>query len=568
MKSALWLKREHDESVVQNLSSVLGLSKVAAAVLAARGIVTEAQARRYLDPSMSQLADPSLFAGMEAATTRLAEAILKHETIGICGDYDVDGVTSTTLLWEFLQQLGAQVVAHIPNRLRDGYGLSQKGVDELKKAGASLIITVDCGITAHDEIEYAVANALEVIVIDHHTVPVSLPQACAVVNPHRADCLRGGQHLCAVAVTFNVCIALRRYLREKDFFVTKAEPNLAHFLDLVALGTVADIMPLIEDNRIYVKYGLQVITKGLRPGMQALLNVSGKKPTQITAGTLGFQIGPRINAAGRLEDAMPAVNLLRSQNAAEAMNIARILDEQNQERQQLQLEVVNEAIAEIDESTAHQQAFVLVVHRDYWHPGVVGIAASKLVEKYGKPAIVIGTGGKGSGRSIPAFHLHDALCAIKETMQGFGGHAHAVGVHIDESQVELFRAALIAYAQTALSEKDLCQHLYYDEILTLADVDMKLVQELEKFAPYGRGNPECLFRLNGLLLGNVRELKGLHISGVLNFGAQKIRAIGFGLVEKNIDWTKPVDILAVPEINEFNGNQSLQLRIKDVRRGN
>jgi len=564
-KTALWVKRSTDAEIVNSLTQVLSLSRIAATVLAARGISNEKDARRFLDPTMSQLADPSLFAGIDKAVARLEIALKRGETIGIFGDYDVDGVTSTTLLWEFLEQLGAKVVAVIPNRLSDGYGLSQKGVNRLKEAGAALIVTVDCGITAHEEVNYAVDQAIEVIVIDHHTVPVLLPQAVAVVNPHRADCERKGHHLCAVAVTFNVCIALRRSLRDGNYFSDRVEPNLANMLDLVALGTVADIMPLIEDNRIYVKYGLDVIARGMRPGMQALLDVSGAKRSQISAGTLGFHVGPRVNAAGRLEDAMPAVHLLRSRTYEEALPIAQTLDDLNQERQQLQRDVVEEAVAEIDGSSEHQDAFVLVLYRPHWHPGVVGIAASKLVEKYGKPAIVIGSKGKGSGRSIPAFHLHDALCQVKSSLIGFGGHAHAVGVHVDESLVDAFRVRLCAHAREVLTEEQLCQHILYDEVLSPAEINKELIAELSSFAPFGRGNAECLFRMNNVKLSNIRELKSAHISGQLNVGAQKIRAIGFGLVERKIDWTQAVDILVVPEINEFNGNSSIQLRIKDVK---
>lgn len=564
-KPSSWIARQTNAEIVNCFMQALGLSQAAATVLANRGITNEVQARRFLDPNINQLADPSLFADIDKAVERIYQALLAKETIGIFGDYDVDGVTSTTLLWEFLEQIGAPVTAVIPNRLTDGYGLSKNGVDRLRKAGASLVITVDCGITAHEEVSYAVNQNIDIIVIDHHTVPVCLPVAVAVVNPHRPDCKRGGQHLCAVAVTFNVCIALRRFLREKGYFADKPEPNLINLMDLLALGTVADVMPLIEDNRVYVKYGLEVISRGTRPGMRALINLGRTNTSNISAGTLGFQIGPRINAAGRLEDAMPAVTLLRSTNYDEALAIAQTLDELNQERQQLQRDVVEEAIAEIDNSPEHQAAFVLVLHRDHWHPGVVGIAASKIVEKYGKPTVVIGTGGKGSGRSIAAFHLHDALCQVKSSLSGFGGHAHAVGVHIEESQIANFRAQLSAYAKTVLTEDQLRQQILYDDLIKVQDIDLELIEELEKFAPYGRGNPECLFRINHVVLINIRILKEAHISGQIVAGTRKIRVIGFGLVERNLDWNQPVDLLAVPEINEFNGQKTIQLRIKDAR---
>jgi len=559
MQQAKWVEREADQVIVSDLSEKLNISKNLSRVLVGRKIDSLESAQKFLSPSLKDMKDPSSLAGIDKAVERIIAAIKNQGIIGIFGDYDVDGITSTTLLWDFLESLGAEVVATIPNRLIEGYGLSRAGVDRLKDAGAKLIITVDCGITAHDEIKYAVEKDLEVIVVDHHTAGSVLPEAVSVINPHRLDCPSESTYLCAVGVVFNLCVALRRELRNQKYFENKKEPNIASWLDIVALGTVADVVPLVNDNRLFVKYGLREMQKSLRPGINALLEIAALK-SKLSASTLGFQLGPRLNAAGRLSDAMAGVNLLRSRSSLDSRSMAELLDKQNLDRRAIEKQILEEAIEQIETNSKLKNSKSLVVFNNSWHPGVVGIVASRIVDKYSKPAIVLGENGKGSGRSIPAFHLHEALTAVKDKLDGFGGHAHAVGVHLGDKNLDDFRDALAEYSDSILSEDDLRKTFYYDGELESKDLNLELIEELEKAKPFGRGNPEPVFRISNADFSDLKELNGGHMRGKV-FGKS---FIAFGLAEKFDSNKKNADILATPELNEWNGRVNLQLRIKDI----
>ncbi|MBL4819149.1 MAG: single-stranded-DNA-specific exonuclease RecJ [Deltaproteobacteria bacterium] len=561
MKKRRWVEREIDQNQVNKLIIDLDLPRILARILVARGIVDSKQAQRYLKPDFTHLPDPMALAGMKEACARIEKAVLEGEKIGIFGDYDVDGVTSSVILSEFLESLGAQVAVTLPNRLTEGYGLSKAGLERLEAKGCRLIITVDCGVTAHEEVEIARSKNMEVVVIDHHTVPVTLPEAVAVINPHRQDCTRQAHHLCAAGVVFNMCMALRKHLREQGYFDNRQEPNLTQWLDLVALATVADVVPLIDDNRVFVQKGLEIVKKALRPGIKALLEAAKIAPHKVSSGTLGFHLGPRINAAGRLENAMSAVELLRSADYTSALLMAEELDANNQARRALEKQIVEEALEEIMSSSEHESAFGIVVGRESWHPGVVGIVASRLVEKTGKPTIVVGENGKGSGRSIPGFNLHEALLSIEETMIGFGGHAHAVGVHVNLEDFDLFQDAFRDYAKSKLKPEDLVPVLYHDGEIALDELSEKLVSQLAQAAPYGRSNPEPVFCIKGAKVDEFRELKGGHLKGKLSQG---LDFIAFGMAEKQAILDKPVDMLVTPEMNEWLGRRILQLRVKDM----
>lgn len=550
---------------MQDLLAHLDISETLARILVARGIYGVERAHRFLEPRLADLPDPSRLAGMQEAVARVQHALRREETIGIFGDYDVDGVTSTTLLWEFLESIGGRVVATLPDRLKEGYGLSRAGVDRLRDAGATLVVTVDCGVTAHEEVAYCTAQGIDVIVIDHHTVPVTLPNAVAVINPHRPDCDSGAEHLCAVGVTYNLCLALRRELRLQGYFAAhRPEPDLRKNLDLVALGTVADVVPLVDDNRIFVHYGLQNIRAGLRLGMEALLEVAGVQTHRIGASTLGFQLGPRVNAAGRLGDAMKAVELLRSARPEHARDLATALDQENTSRRDLERRMTQEAFDEVDASRFHQEARVLVVGREDWHPGVVGIVASRVVERYGKPTVIVGEGGRGSGRSIPAYHLYDGLHAVSGTLEGFGGHAHAAGVRVRSGGLEAFREALAEHAGTHLEDKDLHRVWSHDGDLAIEQVDEGLCQELARAAPFGRKNPEPLFRIPRVRPRGVRALSGGHFKANVH-PEGVVEAIVFGAGERMGEFQGEISLLGTPEVNEWRGRKTLQLRLRDFR---
>jgi single-stranded-DNA-specific exonuclease len=558
-----WKLRAAEPAVIERLALALALPEPLARVMANRGVTDVDDAKRYLSPALKDLPDPARLAGIDEAVARLQFAIAHHEKIGIFGDYDVDGVTSSTLLWDFLEALGVDVVVTLPDRLQEGYGLSRAGVDRLADAGCRLVVTVDCGVTAHEEVEYACGRGIDVIVVDHHTVPVTLPRAVAVINPHRSDCASGAEHLCAVGVTFNLCLELRRRMRESGAF-TKArpEPDLRRALDLVALGTVADVVPLIRDNRVFVTAGLKALAHGSRVGMRALLDVAQVQNGALDASTLGFQLGPRVNAAGRLGDAMQAVRLLRATDPIVARDLAVRLDGENASRRDLEKRITEEAIRQVTDSRELSQARAIVVGDDAWHPGVVGIVASRLVDRFGRPAIVVGEGGRGSGRSIPVFHLHDALLRTSAHLDGFGGHQHAAGVRVKAGALEQFRTAFIADAEQSLSESDLGRVISYDGDLALDDVSEALIHELRRAAPFGRANPEPVFRMRGVEPKALRELSGGHFKATLR-ERPKVEAIRFGDGARMSLFTGRIDLVGTPEFNVWRGATTLQVRVRD-----
>jgi single-stranded-DNA-specific exonuclease len=409
---------------------------------------------------------------------------------------------------------------------------------------------------------------VDVVVIDHHTVPVELPAAVAVINPHRADCTRGSEMLCAVGVTFNLVAAVKRALVARAWFDAapgglRPAPDLKTALDLVALGTVADVVPLVGENRILVHNGLKLLRQGRRLGMRALLDIAQVELADVDAGTLGFQLGPRVNAAGRLGDAMKAVALLRTADDDEAHRQAIRLDRENAARKDLERRIVAEAIAQVEQSALLREAPVIVVHDEGWHPGVVGIVASRLVDRFGRPSIVIGEGGRGSGRSIERFHLHEGLTAVKHTLAGYGGHAHAAGVRVAAGGVERFREELVQHARSVLSADDLHRVIVHDGPLAVSDVSLALVRALERAAPFGRKNPEPTFLFQSAALKNVRELPGGHVKGVVD-PARGLEVIAFGAADRAGALARGVDFLATPELNTWRGASTLQLRVKDI----
>lgn len=562
--SKQWLERAVDAHMVSQIKSDLQIPDELARIIVGRGCQTTAEATSYLKPELAHLLDPFLLSDIEKACERLMFAIRNKEKIGIFGDYDVDGVCSTAVLWDFLESAGAEVTARIPNRLFDGYGLNVRLLEQLKSEGVKVVVTVDCGITDHEEIEKAYELGMEVIVVDHHTVPVQLPKAHAVINPHRPDCAMRATYLCAAGVVFYLCMALRKRLRDSNHFVAHPEPVLRELLDLVALATVADVMALKESNRVIVKHGLNVIAQQRRPGVAALLRVCGANAKKITSSTLGFQLGPRINAAGRLDDAAVALKLLRMKNREQADALAALLDQHNQDRRDEEKRIVEEACREVDTSSIHKDSSVIVVGHESWHPGVVGIVASRLVERFGKPAIVIGTDGKGSGRSIPAFHLHEGVTQVASLLKGFGGHAHAVGVHLDSGKLEEVRDQINSYAQTVLTPEDFIQKISYDGEVDLNRVDENFLRELECAEPFGRGNPEPVFLFRGVRFSDIKELRGGHLRGKIS-DKREISFVSFGRREHVLRDGSVGDVLGTLEVNEWNQTKTLQIRVKDYR---
>lgn len=563
-----WIERKKDQNQVNQLMIELGMPKLIAKILAAREIIETAQVKKFLNTSFQDLPDPEKLSGMEAGCERLVRAIFNKEKIGIFGDYDVDGIASTVILSEFLEKIGINVAITLPNRLTEGYGLSATGIERLLKHNVDLIITVDCGTSNFLEIESIIEKNIDVLIIDHHSISSKLPNATAIINPHKIDCKSCAQHLCAAAVTFNFCMALRRRLREMRFFENKIEPNLIDLLDLVAIGTVADVVPLIKDNRVFVKKGMQVIKQAKRIGLKFLADVSNVDLSKVTSEMLGFYICPRINAIGRLGDALKAVELLRSTTSKDAQLLAAELNNTNRERKKIETQIFQEALMEINDSKEHKEAFINILGKKSWHPGVIGIVASRLTEKTGKPTVLIGENGRGSGRSLPGFHLYEALVSIKNTMIQFGGHSYAVGIKISWDKFEIFKESLRKYAQEKIRKIDLIPSLYYDSEILMDELTFELVKQLQIIAPFGRSNPEPVFCLRNIIVENSKVLNGEHLKGQIRSqkkGCDLIKFIAFGMFNKKKLLSNPVDILFVPEINQWLGRDFLQLRIKDFK---
>jgi single-stranded-DNA-specific exonuclease len=557
------------EAQAAALVRALGLHPLAARVLAARGHGAPEAASRFLDASLSSLPDPFAMKDMDRAVERIRRALEAGERIACYGDYDVDGVTSTALLAGFLRAAGGDVVEYVPHRLVEGYGLNAGAVAKLAARGVRLLVTVDCGITSREEVRAASALGLDTVVVDHHTVPVELPAAAAILNPHQDGCGYPTKDLAAVGVTFALVMALRRQLREAGRFARGAEPNLKEALDLVALGTVADVVPLVGANRVLVRWGLEVLSTSRRPGVRALKRVAGvAEGLPVTAGQVGFRLAPRINAAGRLDDAGRGVRLLLAERPEAAQALAEELDRENQARQEIERRILEEAVTDASSRVA-AGARGLVLARDGWHPGVIGIVASRLVERFHRPVVLValenGT-GKGSGRSIESFHLYDALSACRDHLARYGGHRHAAGVTLERAQVEPFRDAFEAYAAERLSGEDLQPRCRIDAWVDDGDLTDRAAADLEKLAPFGAGHPEPVFALRGAAArGRTVGSAGAHLK--LAIGARGLDAIGFGMGDRaRLCAEGPVDAAFSVGFDEWDGSRRLQLKLRDLRR--
>ena len=560
-----------EEEGAAELAASIGCHGIVAEILCRRGVRTAEEAQRFLHPRLADLPDPALLAGIGPAVERIARAIDAGERITAYGDYDVDGVTSTTLLVSFLRACGADVDFYVPHRLGEGYGLNLDAVATLAARGTRLLVTLDCGVTAVAEVDEAIRLGVDVVVVDHHTTPAELPRAAAILNPWQPGCAYPTRHLCAVGVAFLLCAALRRRLREDGRFANRQEPNLKSFLDLVALGTIADVVPLTGANRLLVREGLEVLARSRRPGIRALKRVAGlPEEGAITAGQVGWRLGPRINAAGRLDDAGRAVELLLCEEPMRAERLARELDAANAERQSIEKQILDEALAQAEELGP---AMGIVLAREGWHPGVVGIVASRVVARLHRPAVVIGvdpeTGmGKGSGRSVASFDLFGALSKCSEHFVRFGGHRQAAGVTIERGAIEAFRGAFAREAEAQLAGQDLAPVLTIDALVQPDALTEGLCEALTGLAPFGAGNPEPVFgmrgvRASGRVVGRSEKSSGhlkLHVEG-----ASLVDAIGFGLADELPLLANQVDLGFTLGFDEYRGVRRVQLGVKSVR---
>jgi single-stranded-DNA-specific exonuclease len=562
-----WSIRECDPLVVERLVKGGVASPLPARLLANRGVCDPAGASRFLASTLAQLHDPFQLLGMERAVERLVAAAVNGEKVCVHGDYDVDGITSVALLISFFRSIGLDSFYYIPNRLVDGYGLSADGVERAAAKGARLMVTVDCGITAVDEARLCSAAGIDLIVTDHHMPAKELPAACAVINPLQPGCPFPFKSLAGVGVAFKLMIALRSRLRAEGFFNGRAEPNLREYLDLVALGTVADVVPLTDENRVFVKHGLRELTNSRRPGVQALKAVAGVNG-EVGCGVVGFRLAPRLNAAGRLEHAALGVELLLCSDRKRADEMAAELDASNAERQAVEREMLHDALEMVKETPALRNRKSIVLASEAWHPGVIGIVASRLVDLFHRPTILIAMqegNGKGSGRSIANFHLHDALMACTELLVKFGGHKHAAGLSIAEETLEAFVERFDEVAAGLLTFEDLTPLLLIDGELEPAEITSELVDTVEALKPFGMGNPEPVFLLRNAAVVDCRTLKETHLKLCLSASGRTFEAIGFSMAGRAAKGDL-LDVVFSPAINVWNGKTSLQLTIKDLRK--
>ncbi|WP_040950067.1 single-stranded-DNA-specific exonuclease RecJ [Gorillibacterium massiliense] len=563
---ARWTIGSSDESVVREFTESLGLEPMLARLLAARGFRTPEEAAPFLAVGSGQFHDPFLLDGMHEAVARIRLALERHEKIRIYGDYDADGVSSVALMIFLFRQLDADFDYYIPHRVSEGYGLNRGALELAKEEGVSLLVTVDTGISAKVEVEYASSLGLDVVVTDHHEPPEELPIACAVVNPKKPGCPYPFKHLAGAGVAFKLAQALLGRIP-------------VELLEIAAIGTVGDLMPLTGENRAIVKLGLDHMRVTANPGIRALLDVAGVDREKVTAGNIGFGIAPRINASGRLEAADDAVRLLVTASKPEAEEVAAALDNLNKERQRIVDEIFVEAAAIAESAIADGSGKVLVVAKENWNVGVIGIVASKLVDKYYRPVLVLSinpeTGlAKGSARSIPGFDMYKALTHCAEMMDHYGGHQAAAGMTLEAANLNRFRAELQTLAAEWLSEEDYIPVLHADMTVDLSEDPMGWIGSLEKLGPFGMGNPSPRFVFTGLhvlekrTMGKDNRHLKLSVSQRTSENrASAFDAVGFSrsqLVHRISDAAR-MDILGELSINEWNGSRKAQIIIQDMR---
>ena len=574
----VWRYAVHDEPRVRSLSGELNVPPLVAQVLLARGVDSAEAAREFLSARLLDLHDPALLPGINEAADRIVEAIAAERQITIYGDYDVDGVTGTSLLWHCLKLAGGRVDYTIPDRLNDGYGLNPKAIRELADQDNSrLVITVDCGITSIDEAALAAELGMELIVTDHHTIGETLPGATVLVHPR----LPGSEYpfgdLCGAAVAFKLAWAICQRLGDGR----RASPRMKEFLlsavGLAAIGTISDVMPLLGENRVLVQFGLAGLPGRASVGLKALMDVSDKQ-APLDAEDIGFAIGPRINAAGRLQQARLAVELLTTDDEHRARQLATHLDKLNKDRRSLQTRIFKQAKKQVAENPEWEDAAALVLASNDWHAGVIGIVANQVAEEFEKPTVMLalsameGT-GKGSGRSFAGFDLYSGIAACSEHLVTFGGHHAAAGVSIRSENVEAFREAFAAHVAEHHKVTDSDLELRVDAEVRLQDLTRKAINSLDTLSPFGQGNPRPRFSATGVELAEAPQTMGegdRHLRLALKTGDRPLKAVAFGRGE----WAEPIgaadgplSICFEPMINRWRGRESVELRLIDWKSG-
>ena len=556
MKS--WQFYEENNELAEEISNKFKISKLLAQILINKNVTKDDEIEVFLNPKRNNFYDPFLMPDMEKAVERIIKAIENKEKVLIYGDYDVDGITSTTVLKKFLEKLGMTVDYHIPNRLKEGYGLNKEAIEEIAEKGTQLMITVDCGISGVEETEYAKLKGIDVIITDHHEPGENLPNAIAVVDAKIKTNRYPFNQLAGVGVVFKLiqALSIRLKLDEKEYL---------QYLDLVCLGTISDIVPLVDENRVIAKLGLKLVNVTKNIGLRTLLESAGY--TVADSNTISFGIAPRVNACGRMGFADQALGLLLSENRNDALELATKLNEYNKERQEKEKKIFNDALELIEQDEENSPAIVL--GKEGWHHGVIGIVSSKITEMFFKPSILIGfegDEGKGSGRSIPGIDLHEALLKCGNNLEKYGGHAMAIGLSLKKENFGEFKKELNEYL-ASLNIGEIKQIIKVDAIADLQSISMKTVEELKLLEPFGEENKMPIFCLKNLKIYSIRALtEGKHLKLTLRDDNMEIGAIGFNMGEmtNSLKIGDKVDIIGALEINEYNGYRNIQMNLKDV----
>ena len=555
----IWRVSKADPEIQSHLSSGLNISKITAQLLANRGIRTVETASDFLKCSLASCHDPFLLKDMDKAVARIRKAISSGENILVYGDYDVDGMTSVTLLYSALKNLGAKVETYIPNRIEEGYGLNLAAIKKAHKDNVTLLITVDCGITSFKEVDHASALKIDVIITDHHEILGSkVPSACAVINPLQNDCSYPFKHLAGVGLAYKLVKALY-----------DQTPHFAEdFLDLVSLGTVADIAPLIGENRVLAKHGLDELNRRERVGLKALMDVANLDGN-ISSGHIGFVLGPRINAMGRIGSPQKAIELLLTGDITSATELAKVLTTENRNRQKIEAKILDEALAKLEREVNFKDHRVIVLASENWHPGVIGIVASRIAERFYRPTILIsldGKLGKGSGRSIESFHLFEYLLRCKDLLTGFGGHESACGITIEKDKIPAFTEFINGEALKDVDERILSPKLNIEMDVMLDSLTEGVVIEIESLSPFGSDNPRPV-----LSTRNLRIKDGPRQIGKSGFKFwvtdENVTCEAVAFTKGNLEMPKPgstVDLAYIPSINSWQGVRSIQLELKDI----
>ena len=554
-----WQIYEANEEEIEKISEEYKINKLLATILSNKGINTKEKIDLFLHPTRNDFHDPYEMPDMEKAVDRIIQAKDKNEKIIIYGDYDVDGITSITVLKSFLKDIGIEADYYIPNRLNEGYGLNIPAVEKIAAEGYNLMITVDCGITCIEEIKRANELGMDVIVTDHHEVGDDLPNAVAVVDCKRKDNKYKCRDLAGVGVAFKLsqALAMKLGIDEKEYL---------KYLDIVCIGTISDIVPLVDENRLISKLGLMLVNQTRNIGLQAILKIAGYKNIDSTA--ISFGVAPRLNACGRMGHADEALKLFLSTNINEVNQIANTLNEYNKTRQEIEKAICEEALEKIKKNKLEENNTIVVAGKD-WHHGVIGIVSSKITEMYFKPSILLCLEdgiAKGSGRSVPGFDLHDALQKCQPTLERFGGHAMAVGLTLKQEEVQNFTQALEEVAKQAHTE-EIIPIIKIDAKINLEEVNRQMVESIKMLEPFGEANKMPIFVFRNLKINSIRALsEGKHLKLTLKDSNTIVNAIGFNMGELAEDYRigDKIDVVGTLEINSFNGMDSIQINMKDI----